>query len=333
MPDSSPFPIQDSVLSAQAITDRLLPLYDLTPPYSCQFHRKGICDTYQIRSTDGGSFLKIYRAGRRSRLDVSEEVRLLNHLLQHGVSVVRPIPRLDGEYVTELNAPEGMRCAVLFLAVNGVSEQTDQHRWAFGAAVARMHAVADLITVPYRRQHLDMSALVEENMVYIDRLMGHRPGDFELIRAIADHAKRRVTSLLPTAAPEYGFCHGDLHGGDVLYDGDGQPTLLDFDSSGYGWRAVDLGVYLNHDWMNTSAEAEALRQEKLAAFLGGYQSVRQLSSDELTVIQLTPAIRHIFLMGHVLRHTTVYQGWNWANDSFIDWHMRWFRHWHEHGMR
>lgn len=327
MPDSSPFPAQDSVLSAQAIADRLLSLYGLTPPYSCQFYRKGICDTYQIRATNGGFYLKVYRTGRRSRLDVSEEVRLLNYFLQHGISVVRPVPRLDGEYISELIAPEGMRCAVLFRAVDGESEQTDQHRWAFGATVAHMHAAADSLTTPPARQHLNMHTLLEENMVHIDQLMGHRPGDFELIRAIADEAEHTVTSLLPCTAPQYGFCHGDLHGGDVLYGADGLPTLLDFDSSGCGWRAVDLGVYLSHDWMNTSPEAESLRQARLAAFLDGYQSVRQLSSAELAVIQLTPAIRHIFLMGHVLRYTTLYQGWNWANDSFIDWHMQWFRHW------
>ncbi len=332
MPDSNPFPVQDSVLSAQAIADRLLPLYGLTTPYSCRFFRKGICDTYHIRSTDGGYYMKVYRAGRRSLLDVSEEVRLLNHLLEQGVSVVRPASRLNGGYVNELEAPEGTRYSVLFHAVEGEEERTDQHRREFGAAVARMHTAADSMTPTYNRQHLDMGALIEENMVHIGRLMGHRPEDFGLIRGIADHAKNRIASLLPCNPPEFGICHGDLHGGDVLYDSNGLPTLLDFDSSGCGWRAVDIGVYLCDEWMDTSLEIETVRQQKLAVFLDGYQTVRGLGDNELAVIQLTPAIRHIFLMGHVLRHTTVYTGWNWANDGFIDWHMKWFRHWHEHGM-
>ncbi len=85
--------------------------------------------------------------------------------------------------------------------------------------------------------------------------------------------------------------------------------------------------------MNTSEKAEMDRQRRLAALLDGYQTMRTLSDQELAVIQLTPAVRHIFLMGHVLRHTTVYQGWNWANEGFIDWHMKWFRHWHERGVR
>lgn len=321
------FPVQDSVLSAQAIAERLLPLYDLTPPASCRFFRKGICDTYQIQTANGGYYLKVYRAGRRSALDVSEEVRLLRHLLEQGVAVVTPVPMRDGTYVSELAAPEGARYAVLFHAVEGEGERTDQHRHAFGAAVARMHVAADAMTPAYNRQHLDVDALIEENMVPIGVLLEHRPADLGCIRKIADFVKERICSLLPTTSPAYGVCHGDLHGGDVLYDANGMPTLLDFDSSGCGWRAVDLGVYLCHDWMNTTPEAEAIRQQRLAVFLDGYQTVRQLGDHELAAIQLTPAIRHIFLMGHVLRHTTVYQGWNWANDGFIDWHMRWFRHW------
>jgi Ser/Thr protein kinase RdoA (MazF antagonist) len=329
MADSEYFPVQDSVLSAQAIAERVLPAYGLASPYTCRFYRKGICDTYQIESAAGGFYLKVYRAGRRSLLDVREEVRLLNHLLEQGVSVVRPVPRLDGELVNELAAPEGTRYAALFHAVAGEGERTDQHRQAFGAAVACMHAAADLLTPSYSRQPLDMEALIEENMVHIQPLMEHRPEDYRVIRAIADHARSRVSSLLPSSAPAWGICHGDLHGGDVLYDAKGAPTLLDFDSSGCGWRAVDLGVYLCHDWMNTTPEAEAVRQQRLSVFLDGYQTVRTLSEEELAVIQLTPAIRHIFLMGHVLRHSTVYQGWNWANDGFIDWHMKWFRQWDE----
>lgn len=333
MPTANLFPVQDSTLSEQAIADRLLPLYGLAQPYSCRFFRKGICDTYRIQSAGGEFYLKVYRAGRRSLLDVSEEVRLLNHLLEHGVSVVRPVARLDGEYVNELEAPEGARCAVLFHAVEGEEDKTDHHRREFGATVARMHLAADSMKPAYNRQHLDMTTLIEENMLPIGQLMAHRPDDFRLIREIANHAKERIVSLLPCTAPGYGVCHGDLHGGDVIYDANGQPTLLDFDSSGVGWRAVDLGVYLCYDWMNTSEKAEMDRQRRLAALLDGYQTVRALSDQELAVIQLTPAVRHIFLMGHVLRHTTVYQGWNWANDGFIDWHMKWFRHSHERGVR
>ena len=141
-------------------------------------------------------------------------------------------------------------------------------------------------------------------------------------------ATQGVEALLMRSKPEYGICHGDLHGGDVSYDDEDQPTLYDFDSSGCGWRALDIGVFLASDsWMDTSVEAEERRQAKLEVFLTGYQTQRVISDAEREAIQLTPAIRHIFLMGHVLRYTTQIQGSHWADDGFIDWHMTWFNHW------
>lgn len=326
---SGVFPAQESVLSSQAIVELLLPAYELTPPLACRFFRKGICDAYSVSAHDGHYFLKVYRAGRRQMLDVLEEVRLLNHLLHHGVSVVRPVARSDGEFVNSLTAPEGTRYAVLFEAVIGDAEGSDEHRRAFGAMVGKMHSAADSMALPYRRENLDMEFLIESNLAAIEPLMEGRPEDFRLIARVGEEVTGSITGLLPQTKPEYGVCHGDLHGGDAFYSEVGDATLLDFDSSGCGWRAVDIGVYLCDSWMDTSVDAEAMRQRKLSTFLEGYTTVRRLSDNELAVVQLTPAVRHIYLMGLVLRYTTTYSGWNWANDDFCDWHMKWFRHWDE----
>ena len=327
---AQPFPVQNSTLAESAIGEWVRDAYGLSDPISCQFFRKGICDTYRIAARGAEYFLKVYRHGRRSRLDVAEEVRLMNHLADRGVAVAKPMDKRDGAFVSELAAPEGPRCAVLFeAAVGSHGDDGDPNRiLAFGEAVAQMHAAADVLPEPYERTPLDMGHLLGENLEAIRPFMAHRPDDLSLIERIAEESARGVEDLLPRTKPEHGICHGDLHGGDVGYRDDGAPILFDFDSSGIGWRALDIGVFLASDaWMDTSPEAEDRRQGKLATFLEGYGMHRTLSKSELAAIQLTPPIRHIFLMGHVLRYTTVTQGHHWANDSFIDWHMTWFRHW------
>ena len=105
--------------------------------------------------------------------------------------------------------------------------------------VGRMHQCADRMRVPYRRSHLDMRHLVDDNLLVIAPLMVHRGMDFSMIRRIAEECKNRISRLLPKSKPEYGICHGDLHGGDVCYDKNNNPMPFDFDSSGYGWRALD----------------------------------------------------------------------------------------------
>jgi len=324
------FPVQDSTLSADALAERVLKRYTLPGHVVCHFFRKGICDTYRITVEDREYYLKVYKHGRRSRMDVAEEVRLLNHLAAHGVSVAKPVMRQDGRYVSRLAAPEGTRYAVLFEAAIGASgDDGDLDRiGALGEMVGRMHLCADEMCEPYQRTHLDMRHLVDDNLLVIAPLMSHRPDDLSVIQQIADDCKSRVSELLPRTKPEYGICHGDLHGGDVCYKDGRTPVLFDFDSSGCGWRALDIGVFLASDsWMDTSVEAEDRRQRQLTAFVDGYGTHRSLTDNELSIVQLCPPVRHIFLMGHVLRYTAVQEGNHWANDRFIDWHMAWFSHW------
>jgi len=326
------FPVQNSTLSAHALVERLLRKYQLPGQAVCKFFRKGICDTYKVEAGGAGYYLKVYRFGRRTKMDVTEEVRLLNYLDEHGVSIARPVMRKDGLYVNRLAAPEGPRYAVLFEAAHGIEDEDDNleecHIKEYGTMVALMHQCADNMREPYNREHLDMSHLVDDNLTAIAPLMAHRGADLDLIRGIGEHCKKRIWQLLPKSKPEYGICHGDLHGGDVRYGENNIPVLFDFDSSGYGWRALDIGIFLASDeWMNVTIEVENRRQSRLAAFLEGYSSIRKLSESELAVIQLAPPVRHIYLMGFVLRYTTAYEGEHWANDHFIDWHMLWFRHW------
>lgn len=147
---------------------------------------------------------------------------------------------------------------------------------------------------------------------------------------IGKYCKKKISQSLPKSEPEYGICHGDLHGGDVRYDKNNVPTLFDFDSSGCGWRALDIGVFLASDrWMNITRQAEDRRQRRLAAFLEGYSGIRNLGEHELSAVQLGPPVHHIYLMGFVLRYTTVQNGEHFADDAFINWHMAWFKHWAE----
>ena len=331
----SSFPVQDSTLSATALAERVLKRYDLPSRSVCRFFRKGICDTYRVEAGSREYFLKVYKSGRRTKLDVSEEVRLLNYLAAHAVSVARPVRRRDGLYVSRLAAPEGIRYSVLFRAARGVADDDGDHNRirALGTMVGRMHQCADKMRAPYRRSHLDMRHLVDDNLQVIAPLTAHRQADFSLICEIGETCKQRISQLLPRSKPEYGICHGDLHGGDVCYGENDKPVLFDFDSSGCGWRALDIGIFLASDeWMGITSEAEERRQHQLAVFLEGYSHIRALTDAELTAVQLAPPIRHIFLMGHVLRYTAVQEGDNWANDGFIDWHMTWYKHWAENNL-
>jgi Ser/Thr protein kinase RdoA (MazF antagonist) len=134
-----------------------------------------------------------------------------------------------------------------------------------------------------------MCHLVDDNMRVIAPFMAHREADLGLVHKIAETCKDRISQWLPKSKPEYGICHGDLHGGDVCYGKNNKPMLFDFDSSGCGWRALDIGVFLaSDDWMGITRKAENKRQRQLSVFLDGYSSIRSLTAHELSAVQLTP---------------------------------------------
>lgn len=324
------FPVQDSTLDTSALMHWAVITFGLSLETRCEFVRKGICDTYKLATPEAAYFLKVYKHRRRTRLDVGEEVRLLNHVMDHGVRVALPVASLDGRYVHAMSAPEGIRYAVLFTEAAGeLGDQGIPERiQAFGECTARMHAAADKLPEPYQREALDMACLIQSPLDAIATFMEHRPEDRRVIKQIGEYCSGQVEEALPRTKPEFGICHGDLHGADTTYDEQDRPTLFDFDSSGCGWRALDIGVYpASDEWMDTSEKAALRRQRHLRMFLQGYESVRTLSSEERWVIELCAPIRHIFLMGHVLRNTRTQRGNHWANDDFIDWHMTWFNHW------
>ncbi|MEK7477051.1 MAG: phosphotransferase [Candidatus Coatesbacteria bacterium] len=328
------FPTQSSVLDSQALGRMVLSSYGVSGPITCRFFRKGMTDAYEVKSPTSTYFLKIYMHGRRSWADVEDEVHFLNYLHRHRVPVVGLVRRSDGAFITRLNAAEGTRHAVLFRSAPGRDPDCGQPGFcvSLGRLIGRLHKVADGIQRTYQRAPADLDFLIDRQIETVRPFMAHRRDDFELVSAIGASVKRRIAELLSRAKPEYGICHGDLHGTDVRVDGKGGLTLFDFDSFACGWRAVEIGVfYATHEWMNVTPQAEAERMRQLGAFLRGYQRERKLSRGELEAIKLGPAVRHIYLMGIVLKHSSAYNGFHWANDHFFDWHMKWFRHWAKHG--
>ena len=194
-----PFPVQNSTLSANALTELVHQEYPLQGFPVCKFWRKGMADTYRIEAGHQLFFLKISMASRRSRKDIDEEVRLLLHLARGGVGVSAPIESINGGYVLSLPAPEGERFAVLYEGAIGAEGTTDLHRRELGRMVARMHLCADRLDPPYDRDCFELEHLLDDSLDCIEPLMARRPADYQLIARIAKYAREVVTSCVSPA--------------------------------------------------------------------------------------------------------------------------------------
>jgi len=218
----------------------------------------------------------------------------------------------------------------LYRAVLGAElRETDLgHSRRFGKLAAQVHNCADRLDKPYNRWQLDEAYLVRHPIREMAPYLAHRPADLDYLRQFGEGLIGELLRLLPKGLPEYGICHGDLHAGNARLDREGEPVLFDLDSFGYGWRALDIGVYrVSYDWLGLSHEVKATKARFWEAFLQGYHEERILSQAELSAVDLSLPVRHLELMGITMRYWAQHQGIHWITDEYFDQHIAWFRKW------
>jgi len=323
MPDL--FPVCHSILSASALMTEILSSYDVGTPTACKLLNRGLNDTYLV-ATEGGKFaLRIYRQGWRSDSDILFELEVLLHLARAGVPVSTPIPRKDGQNVGRVLAPEGLRSVVLFTYAPGkepnYEEEVAAESYLYGKVAAQIHGATDSFRSPHRRFPLNLEHLVDVPLRACEPFLTHRPEDWKYVVALAEKLRTRLQDL-PSDGLEVGFCHGDLHGGNVHVDPNKALTVYDFDCCGIGWRAYDVAVFR---W---GARLRGKEKERWPAFVRGYTEHRPLSDMDMQSTACFVAIRHLWLLG---LHTGNSRDWGmgWINDAYFDRALKFFHEWEE----
>jgi len=324
------FPVTHSILAEEALAEWVRLRYSLKEPVHCRFLRQSISDVYCVSTPDASYILKIYMHGRHPKQAVEAEIDFLHDLLDQDIPVAAPVENRDALFLNDIDAPEGVRYAVLFTAITGNEPQETnlEHSHSFGCLAGRIHHCADRVDKRYARGQLDETHLIAEPLNQMNPYLRHRPQDYEYLSNLGDTLITELHSLLSKEKPEYGVCHGDLHTGNARFDQGGRLTLFDFDSFGYGWRAIDIGVYhVSYDWLNLSAETKREKDRFWAAFIDGYSLERLLSRNELQAAQLCLPLRHFELMGLSIRYWSPNMGTGWINDDYFNQHITWFKRW------
>jgi Ser/Thr protein kinase RdoA (MazF antagonist) len=321
------FPTTDSNLSGHALVEQVLSLYALGAVSRCRLHHRGLNDTYKVEGGQGEMyFLRVYRAGWRTREEIETEIAILLHLARQKASVCAPVSRKDGQLVTPLDCAEGTRCAALFTCAPG--KEVPFHAYSeelaglYGEAVATIHSAADSFSGPLARPALDLTELLERPLRLLTSAIAHRPEDVADVTRLGDRLRRRIEGM---ADLEIGFCHGDFHGWNAC-EKDGRFTFYDFDCCGWGYRAYDLAVF---PWAFAVRQDSIERIEAMGrAYLGGYLRRRRLCAADIEAILAFVAIRQIWLTGlHIASGDRF--GWSWINDHYFDRQLQMLRDWEQ----
>ncbi|TMV45964.1 hypothetical protein FE783_27895 [Paenibacillus mesophilus] len=270
------FPVTHSVLSQRALAAEVLPLHFGETPADCRLLVRGMNDTYLIRVEGTPYILRAYRHGHRTLPDIRHELDLLRHLQEQGAGVAAPVARQDGEFITEVAAPEGARYIALFTYAPGASRSlTPEVAERYGQAAAGLHQSMESYESSHRRYPIDLRHLLDDRVPCILPLLEHRPDDMTFVSRMWRFLYQHLDAIAPSLTR--GLCHGDLNGGNCHIDDEGRVTFFDFDCEGPGWPAYDVAVF---NWTTRDMPDQNAALRLWHAYYDAYRQVRPLAGPD-----------------------------------------------------
>ncbi|RYG71751.1 hypothetical protein EU245_13060 [Lentibacillus lipolyticus] len=291
---------------------QLLEGHGMTEEAQCEILFRGLNDTYEITDQLGRKYIfRLYRTGWRDKQAILFELDGLSQLAAHRFQLSVPVQKLDGNYIYELHAPEGVRFGVLFTYAEGERPQinTDTSR-LIGASLGQMHDLTTGFTSVYKRGfELDTHHLLDEPAEVIAPVLEKHVGPeaVEILHIVANNTKADLAVL----DLEKGFCHGDFHNHNMHLH-DGGVEVFDFDCCAIGYRGYDLAV----SWWNLKNNYKKMEEECWDAFLEGYSAQRNLAADDMKSLPLFITARRMWLLGTMIANQDVW-GTSWINERTL----------------
>lgn len=288
------FPVSSSILSATDLGDFIQKTYGINADIECSILRSGINDTYSVKSANELYVFRIYHLGWRSKLDISEEIRLIDALKSNGILVSHPIKDKAGNYIQSFDAPEGQRYGVLFSFARGEklrSASKDIH-FKIGVLMSRIHQKTEGFRL--ERVTYDSRMLVIEPMIHIRKFLPEKTEEM----AFMEETQGKLTdqfSGINAKELRHGAVHLDIWYDNLHINERGEATIFDFDFCGNGWLVMDIAYYVLQIYNIERVESE--RKIKLDSFFEGYESVTKISTEERRIIPMLGVSLYFFYLG------------------------------------
>ncbi len=285
----------------------------------CQLIRRGLSDSYLVRTASESYVLRVYRPKWRTLSEILYEMDILSYLRQQGASVSTPLVRKDGSFVQGLHAPEGTRYMALFTYAKGEEPiLTEEQSYQMGLATALIHQASEGFTSSHTRFFLDVDYLIHNPLGLAKPYLEHRPEDIAFLLRVADTLGKRILHLAPEL--DWGICHGDGTERNAHITQNGVVTFFDFDCGGLGWRAYDLATF------RMNARKREHGDAIWSAYLKGYTSKRLIHPIDMEAEPLLFVARIFWSMGIYPATATDYVA-EPLNDNYIDRQLRFLRRW------
>jgi Ser/Thr protein kinase RdoA (MazF antagonist) len=288
------FPVIDSTLSARHLATWAIEKYNIPTQTTCRLLRTNMNHTYVVAEPATTYILRVYSYNRRTLTDIAEEVSLLNMLKESGVGISYPIPDTYNTYIHEIQAPEGIRYAVLFSFAKGgkIRNLTGELCYQIGQTLARMHqaTLGRQINRTTYTTHVLTHLAYQQAKVYFPESLP----EMQFIQASAKKLDA-VFEEVATMDTRTGIVHLDIWYDNMSITDDGQITLFDFDNCGNGWLILDIGYFCMQLFHTQPDKMEY--EKKKALFLKGYQEITTIPEAEISLIPYAGLAIWIYYLG------------------------------------
>ncbi|WP_206197515.1 phosphotransferase [Terrimonas sp.] len=271
------FPVINSTLSENALCDYLQQKYNLTSITTCKLFRAAMNHIYVVTYGDIRYVFRVYTHNWRTKAEITEELRLLNHLKDNHNAVAFPIPYNLNELIHEFEAPEGKRYGVLFSYAKGkkTARFSAESSLFIGQTLAHIHKSAEHFTL--NRITYDTKTLLEDPMLRIKAFFNTPSDEVKFLESLSEFLKHTLTAVDDSQLRK-GAVHLDVWFDNLHIGEQNEITFFDFDFCGNGFLCFDVSYFLFQLLATNPDEKEYL--VKAESFLNGYTKVSPISEAE-----------------------------------------------------
>lgn len=283
------------------------------------FLRDGGCVSYIV---SGGGKKYLLKIVKQAFIDTAKQsVDIMAFLAGRHFPVPRIIRTAEGTPYFAMHEGGRESICILFEFIEGREPELGEKMEETGELVGRLHQLMS---------RYDGSMTFHGKGFFIDRyidILRRKEYPEEKLARYIEYGNELWENVkdLPK-----GYCHGDLHRGNLLLTPSDQLYLLDFDTSCRAFPAYDTMVICDStDYFRFDPEGFDRAARVYGQFLRGYRKVHAITDAERDAFYTCIAIRHYQLQATIME----IHGLDCVDETFIDGQWDWLMRWKEQCMQ
>jgi len=288
------FPVLVSTLSEKELGLFITEKYQLNENFICKLFRTGVNHTYFISDNETKFVIRVYCYKWRTNKEIEQELELLILLKNNSLTVSHPIADKNGNFIQEINAPEGIRYVVVFSYAKGekIRFMSNETCYSIGSLMAKIHNITENKKID--RVNYDFEMFLNNSYNYLKTFFTEDLDEMKFLKEIGSKIPKRIKEC-NFLENQNGIVHLDIWYDNLSVNNENEITIFDFDNCGNGLLILDIGYFCKQLFFIESDKNEY--ELKAKSFLNGYQKIRHLSENEIKLIPEAGASIFVFYLG------------------------------------